>query len=162
MADLLVRLYALPPLTPLLERMQAQSIVIRPALAPELFPVTAWVRERFGAGWAGECQAGFARQPISCLLALRAGTLLGFACYDVTSKGFFGPTGVDQQMRGGGVGTALLLAALHALHAQGYAYAIIGDAGPVEFYQRTVRAIVIPDSEPGIYQGMLEAGDAHP
>jgi hypothetical protein len=38
----------------------------------------------------------------------------------------------------------------------GYVYAIVGAAGPVPFYQKTVGAIVIPDSEPGIYMGLLK------
>ena len=37
----------------------------------------------------------------------------------------------------------------------GYVYAIIGAAGPVRFYQKTVGAIIIPDSEPGIYTDLL-------
>jgi len=35
------------------------------------------------------------------------------------------------------------------LRELGYVYAIIGSAGPTDFYERTVGAIVIPDSEPG-------------
>ena len=40
---------------------------------------------------------------------------------------------------------------LHALRELGYAYAIIGSAGPVDFYLRTLPAMLIPDSHPGIY-----------
>jgi nicotinamide mononucleotide (NMN) deamidase PncC len=42
-----------------------------------------------------------------------------------------------------------------AMAAQGYAYAIVGGAGPKEFYKKTVGAVEIEDSTPGIYQGML-------
>jgi hypothetical protein len=38
----------------------------------------------------------------------------------------------------------------------GYVYAVIGRAGPVEFYQKAVGAIVIPDSDPGIYTDLLK------
>jgi ribosomal protein S18 acetylase RimI-like enzyme len=62
---------------------------------------------------------------------------------------------VDPQARGRGVGTALLLAALHDLRGLGYGYGIIGAAGPVDFYVKTVNAIVIPDSSPGVYMDML-------
>jgi hypothetical protein len=41
----------------------------------------------------------------------------------------------------------------------GYVYAIIGAAGPVRFYQKSVGAIIIPDSEPGIYTDLLKAKD---
>jgi GNAT superfamily N-acetyltransferase len=88
-------------------------------------------------------------------VALDAGTLLGFACYDVACKNFFGPTGVDPEYRKGGVGKALLLSALSAMAADGYAYAIIGGVGPVDYYKKTVNALEIPKSTPGIYRGML-------
>jgi hypothetical protein len=36
-----------------------------------------------------------------------------------------------------------------------YAYAIIGWAGPVEWYRKVVGATIIPDSEPGPFRGKL-------
>jgi hypothetical protein len=45
---------------------------------------------------------------------------------------------------------------MHALKELGYAYGIIGAAGPTEFYERVVNAHLIPDSEPGIYRDMLK------
>ena len=33
----------------------------------------------------------------------------------------------------------------------GYAYAIIGSAGPEDYYAKVCGAIAIPDSKPGIY-----------
>lgn len=44
---------------------------------------------------------------------------------------------------------------LTAMRDAGYGYAIIGGVGPAEFYRRTVGAIEIPDSNPGIYAEML-------
>jgi GNAT superfamily N-acetyltransferase len=64
--------------------------------------------------------------------------------------------GVVEQVHGKGVGKALLLAAMWGLRERGYVYAIVGAAGPVRFYQKTVGAIVIPDSEPGIYTDLLK------
>jgi GNAT superfamily N-acetyltransferase len=55
-----------------------------------------------------------------------------------------------------GIGKVLLFESLSALRELGYVYAIIGAAGPVRFYQKTVGAIIIPDSEPGIYTDMLK------
>lgn len=80
--------------------------------------------------------------------------MIGFACYNATAKGFFGPTGVSPEARGLGAGKALLIAALHAMREDGYGYGIIGAAGPTEFYAKTVGATEIPDSVPGIYRGM--------
>ena len=48
------------------------------------------------------------------------------------------------------------LKSLKALRESGYAYAVIGGAGPVKYYQKTCEAQVIKDSEESIYQGMLK------
>jgi predicted N-acetyltransferase YhbS len=82
--------------------------------------------------------------------------MLGFACYDTTAKAFFGPTGVGEAARGKGVGTALLMLCLHDMLAQGYAYAIIGGAGPQDFYAKTCGAVAIDGSWPGVYRGLLK------
>ena len=65
--------------------------------------------------------------------------------------------GVVDSAKDKGVGNQLLLTALGALREMGYVYAIIGAAGPVRFYQKTAGAIVIPDSEPGIYTDLLKS-----
>ena len=49
----------------------------------------------------------------------------------------------------------VLLRCLTAMREYGYGYAIIGSVGPVEFYQKTCNATVIPDSDPGIYKDFL-------
>ena len=67
-----------------------------------------------------------------------------------------GPEGVAAPERGGGIGSALLLCALHAQRAQGYAYATIGGVGPAQFYAKAVGAISIPGSTPGVYAGLLK------
>ena len=155
MTDMLVRLYALDDDRALASRMTAGGIVLRRALAPERRPVVAWVEARFGAGWAGECETAFARTPTTCVLALRQSALAGFAVWDVTARGFFGPTGVEAEARGAGIGAALLHAVLQAMRAEGYGYAIIGNAGAAGFFARVAGAIPIPDSVPGIYAGMI-------
>ena len=58
-------------------------------------------------------------------------------------------------MQGRGIGKALLIFSLWGLRELGYVYGIIGRAGPVDFYKQTVGAIVIPDSDPGIYTDLL-------
>ena len=62
---------------------------------------------------------------------------------------------VAERHRARGVGAALLVEAMHAMRARGYAYAVIGAAGPAAFYEKTVGAIAIPDSEPGLYPPRL-------
>ncbi len=155
MPDLLVKLYELPSIEKRLDALAREAITIRPAMAYEKHLVTAWVRSTFGEGWASECDVAFSRSPIACHLATREGMVLGFACHDATALGLFGPTGVTEAMRGRGVGAALLLASLHAMAGRGYAYAVIGGAGSVEFYAKVCGAVEIPESTPGIYRDRL-------
>ena len=151
MSDLLIKLYALPqPTSP------QDNMTVRRAFAAERWLVCDWVTKRFGPGWASECEASFARLPVACFIAVRDGDLLGFACYDATARGLFGPTGVAGSERNHGVGTALLLAALRDMGAQGYAYAIIGRPDSAEFYRKHAGAIEIPDSDPGFYRGLIK------
>lgn len=153
--DMLVKLYDLPPLEPHRQRQTAQGITIRRGIAPEKHVVLAWIRQHFSEFWVSEADVAYSRQPISCFVATKDEQMIGFACYDTTRRGFFGPTGVDETERGQGVGTALLLATLHDMWAQGYGYGIIGWVGPADYYARTVGATLIEDSAPGVYRGML-------
>lgn len=155
---MLVRLYDLPEVSTRVEALRRAGIEVRRALAPERHVVVSWVRQHFGDGWASETEVSFGRLPISCFRAQRRQEVLGFACYDATAKAFFGPTGVLERERKQGIGTALLLVTLHAMAADGYAYAIIGAAGPADFYVRAVGAVTIPGSAPGIYANLLRGG----
>ena len=156
MPDLLVNLLKLPPLEPLLNELSAQGINIRRAQPFETTHVRLFIEENFSIAWADEVSVGFAYKPVSVYIATRDAQVIGFAAYECTRKSFFGPTGVIEGERGRGIGKALLIASLWGLRDLGYVYAIIGGAGPVEFYQDTIGAIVIPDSEPGIYTDLLK------
>ncbi len=113
----------------------------------------------FGERWAREAEAAFARMPVACHLAMdRAGEICGFACHDVTFRGFFGPAGVREDLRGQGLGTALLMRALHSLAEAGYAYAVIGGSGDDDFYKKAVGAVPIADSTPGPYGSWASTG----
>lgn len=154
MPDMLVKLYALSPVAPELDRMQAANITLRRPLPPERQIVVDWVRQHWNPHWASESSVAFAHHPAHAFIAIEDQNIVGFACYDCTALGFFGPTGVLSSHRRRGIGRALLLAALHALREKGYAYGIIGGVGPAEFYEKHVDAVVIPGSAPGIYKGM--------
>jgi predicted N-acetyltransferase YhbS len=152
MPDMLVNLLHLPSL----DRLPDDSINIRRAQPFEITPVREFVKQHFSLAWADEISVGFANKPVSVVVATRAGSVIGFAAYECTRKAFFGPTGVVESERGSGIGTALLIASLWGLRELGYVYAIIGGAGPADFYERAVGAVVIPDSEPGIYVDLLK------
>jgi len=156
MPDMLVNLLKLPRLEPALEEMVDARVVIRRAQPFEMTLVRSFIENNFSAAWADEVSVGFANKPVSVFLATLNKEIVGFAAYECTRRCFFGPTGVIENTRGQGVGKALLLASLWALQEMGYVYGVIGRAGPIEFYQRTIGAVVIPDSDPGIYVDLLK------
>ena len=152
MPDLLVNLLKLP--SP--DQLNDGGVNVRRAQPFEITPVREFIEKNFSISWADEISVGFANKPVSVFIATRVGRVIGFAGYECTRKCFFGPTGVAADERGRGLGKALLIAALWGLRELGYVYGIIGGAGPVEFYRAAVGAIVIPDSEPGIYDDLLK------
>ena len=152
--DLLVNLYS-RRMEELRQRTEGVEAVIRVALPPEQHILKDWVRANFSEYWVSEVSAAMAHQPPGCLVATVGGQLVGFACYDATARGFFGPTGVDEALRGKGIGLALFYHALAAMKAQGYAYAVVGSAGPVDFYVKAAGAMPIPSDKEDIYQGLL-------
>jgi hypothetical protein len=152
MADLLVKLYNLQPRSTAL----SDGISVRRAFAAEKRLVAQWVAKHFGERWASECEISFARQPVACFIATNNLDVLGFATYDATARGFFGPTGVTEQARHKGIGRTLLFAALGDMACQGYAYAIIGATTSLDFYRRELGATEIAESTPGFYAGMLK------
>lgn len=155
MPDMLVKLYDLPDPHASLSAQAAQGIAIRKPIGPEHRWVVEWMLRGFSDAWASETQAALGNRPTSCFVAIEAGNLSGVACYDATARGFFGPIGVRPEAQGRGTGAALLRACLHDMRAAGYGYAVIGGAATTEFYRRSVGAIEIPDSSPGLYAGML-------
>ncbi len=142
--DMIVNLTRLPSPPPLPE-----GVSVRRALAVDHGRVIAFVREQFGEGWVGETEVTLNACPTRCMIAVRAGEIVGFACYDAVAKDYFGPIGVKAEMRGAGVGAALLMATLAQMRADGYGYAIIGWVDDASgFYEKVVDARYIPGGEP--------------
>lgn len=153
---MLVRLYDLPQVHNEILSLQDKGITIRKPLAPEKTLLTKWAEKHFSALWADEVDVAFSRSPISCLIATQNQEIIGFACYETTSKNYFGPTGVLPSHRGLGLGKILLIESLRLMKESGYAYAIIGGVGPAEFYKKAVDAVIIEGSNPGIYKGLIK------
>lgn len=156
MPDLLVNLLKLPLFEPLLSQLKEAGVNIRRAQPFEISPVRSFIEKKFSVAWADEISVGFANKPVTVYIATSEGRVIGFAGYECTRRAFFGPTGVAEDERGHGIGKALLIASLWSLRELGYVYGIIGGTGPVEFYRDAVGAIVIPQSEPGIYTDLLK------
>ena len=166
MADMLVKLYNVEPDHALTARLEQQGITIRRVLAPDARRVVRFIEESAEThwpqeskdSWMAECETAMANHPPTCFVAVQQRAVIGFACYDATAKGYFGPTGVLSESQGIGVGKALLLASLLAMWDAGYGYAIVGWPAPsaVGFYAKTVQAEVIDDSSPGIYRRLID------
>jgi len=154
---MLVKLYDLPSRQPSIDQCAANGVTIRRPMPYEKSLVLDWIRKHFHVGWADETEATLGRQPATCFIATEKGLIVGFAAYDATTRGFFGPTGVAESHRGKGIGKALLIASLHGLAELGYAYGIVGQAEPKarEFYAKSVGATEIPGSDPSVYRDWL-------
>jgi len=152
MPDLLVNLLKLPAS----ENNVQSDVVIRPAQPFEITPIRQFIQQNFSTSWADEVSVGFANKPVTVFIATIDGQLVGFAAYECTRRAFFGPMGVLDQVKGRGIGRSLVLACMKGLREMGYVYGIIGAAGPIEFYQKTVGAVVIENSDPGIYRDFLK------
>lgn len=156
MADMLVKLFALPDRDDVLPQVAAMGVTIRRPMAYERQTLIQWVSKHFNDLWAQECAGAFGRQPVGCHIAVQADTLAGFCCVNCTYQNFAGPIGVLPRSRSRGIGRALLWSALNDLIHQGYAYAVIGDAGEPAFFEKTVGAIEIIGSKPGSYPPRLK------
>jgi len=161
MTDLLVKLYDLKDDWSFLAEQEALGITIRKPIGPEKHLAVNWVEQHFSDAWASEIDQTFGNRPITSFIAIQQQALIGFACYDATALGFFGPTGVAEACRGKGTGKALLLACMLDMKLKGYGYAIIGAVGPAEFYRKVVGAIEIPDSTPSIWKDWLHLDGVH-
>lgn len=144
MADMLVNLYNMPEIDES-ERLRENKVTIKRAMALDKEPILEFVRKNFHDNWVGECEKAILNQPASCYIAVHDEKIVGFACYDATALGVFGPTGVIEHMRGRGIARALLGRCLTSMKEKGYAYAVIGWA--IEgFYEKAVNATIIEDS----------------
>jgi GNAT superfamily N-acetyltransferase len=159
MSDLLVKLYEIEPDTAFISEQASLGISIRKPIGPEKRFIVAWVGRHFPGPWASEADVALSRVPGGCFIAASEDTLLGFACYDATALGYFGPIGVLEEYRGKRTGTALLLACLLDMKWKGYGYAIVGHSGASPFFEKAANAVEIPDSSPGIYRHCLGIGE---
>lgn len=157
MPDLLIKLYELPFEKYRKERFDGDFKIVRP-LSCDKSKVLNFVRKKFNESWADECERCFSNVPISCFIGVKDQRIIGFACYDATAKGFFGPIGIDSEERGKQVGTRLLFSCLSDMWDHEYGYAVVGwvDEQQINFYEKSTSATVIPGSSPGIYKRMIE------
>lgn len=154
MADLLVNLYQLRDWNE--KHLEEAGITIQRALIPDKTKILDFVRTYYEDGWVNECEYALTNQPISCYIAVQNKEIIGFCCYDATSKGYLGPLGMKPGMKSKGIGTVLFNRTLLGMKQAGYGYAIIGWVGEdiIPFYKKCQNIYVIPDSseEKTLYQ----------
>ncbi len=159
MSDLLVNLYQLEKGYDE-EELHKRGIRIKRAMIQDKDKILTFVKEHYSVnGWEKECEFSLFNMPNSCFIAVKDKEVIGFSCYDATAKGFFGPIGIAPDLKGGGIGQALLFRTLEAMKEEGYGYAIIGWAGnAIGFYEKCLNVYEIPDSEPkqGIYKRLIQ------
>lgn len=148
--DMLVNLYAkkwegvIPALT---------GYSIRRAMSLEANRLYDFLKENFSTQWAAEVLPGMAKSNPTVFLAYdEAGNIVGFAAYDCTAKGFFGPLGVKESARKKGIGESLTKACFLAMKEEGYGYAVVGSAAVPDWYAKHFDAKDIGNSyEESVY-----------
>lgn len=121
---------------------------ISPVQAEDEKELLLWVEEHFGGSWSKTLLNAFqsSEEFIPIIKAEEKGGLIGFAAFDVykNKKGIYGPMGVLPTTRNNGVGKGLLYHALQSMKEKGYMYAVLKEAGPIEFYEKKCNAKLIP------------------
>ena len=101
-----------------------------------------WMLGTWSQNWTTEACNSLKNTPVTTFIALDSdGNICGFATYDVTMfRGGFGPTGVEERLRGLGIGKALFLRCLQDMKTRGYPRCEIAWVGPISFYAHTAGA----------------------
>ncbi len=107
-----------------------------------------FIHVEFGSRWTESIQQAIGQPKSSIFVALDhdGEEIVGFAAFDIREPGFFGPMGVAKHKRAEGIGESLLHDCLEAMKKRGYKKIIIDHAGPIEFYEKTCKAKVIPET----------------
>lgn len=151
--DMIVNLYRIPTLED-----RKDTIQIKRAFVGDKEAILTFIKENFSNSWVYEAEHALLQEVPKCFIAVENKKVIGFACFDSSAKGFFGPIGVLSEYRGKKVGQALLLKILYAMKEYGYGYAIIGWVSDAElFYRKTVGAEFIKGGNPenSVYSNMI-------
>lgn len=150
--DMIVGLYNLPTVK------IDEKIKIKRAFIGDKEAILKFVEEHFQKNWIYEVEHSLMQDVLKCFIATEYGKVIGFACYDASAKGFFGPIGVNPERRKENIGNALLVRTLNAMKEYGYGYAIIGWVSEAEmFYRKSVGAEYIKGGNPenSVYSNLV-------
>ena len=107
--DMIVSLYNLP------EIKVNENIKIKRAFVGDKDIILDFVGKYFRKNWVYEVEHSLMEEVSKCFVATEDGKIIGFACYDSSAKGFFGPIGVEPKRRGENIGQAFLVRTLSAI-----------------------------------------------
>lgn len=133
------------PLEPPAARQAAlarMGVTVRALTPDDEGPLHEWLQRTWGPNWAFEGMLALRRPRPSGVVAVQHGRIVGFAVFDSTRPGWFGPMGVEPGLQGGGIGVELCAQALQAMAERGYPEAQIAWAGPRCFYARKLGAVI--------------------
>ncbi|MEK3953729.1 GNAT family N-acetyltransferase [Psychrobacillus sp. FSL K6-1464] len=124
--------------------------LIRKVNKKEINELVHFIGKNFSNEWSQTIREAFSLNKPPVYVAFDDnGDIIGFAAYDIykNKKCYFGPMGVSLSNRVKGIGYSLLHHCLKDMSDIGYEYAIIGQAGPLEFYEKACNAVVIPSNK---------------
>lgn len=124
--------------------------LIRKVNKNEISELVHFIGKNFSNEWSQTIREAFSLNKPPVYVAFDDnGDIIGFAAYDIykNKKCYFGPMGVSLSNRVKGIGYSLLHHCLKDMSDIGYEYAIIGQAGPIEFYEKACNAVVIPSNK---------------
>ena len=122
---------------------KSTSFIVRRAALSDSNELFSFIEKEFNNKWLCTIKSGFFREIIPIYIAIEDNKIIGFGAHDIVKKGVFGPMGIKKAFRKKSVGYALLHSCLNDMHNDGYKYAIIDEAGPIEFYEETCGATII-------------------
>lgn len=122
-------------------RLDLQRIHIRRARNGDQDTLFAFL-DIYWPSWKFETNRVFSNMPVSLHLAIKDGTVIGFAAYhgNNVGTGWFGPMGIDPTYQRMGIGSVLLRRCLRDLKKQGFETATIPWAAHIDFYERHANA----------------------
>ncbi|HBE02808.1 MAG TPA: hypothetical protein DC049_10100 [Spirochaetia bacterium] len=118
----------------------AEGIIIRKALSSDREKLLDWIIDEFGLGWKEATEISFLTEQPTVWICEKNGKISGFANYNSTFPGFFGPTGIGGTERGRGLGRILLLKCLQDLQKTCTRVRIPTDDKRLSFYHRSADA----------------------
>ncbi len=123
-------------------KLAKEDIKIRRLKREEEQTFYEWMLGTWSQNWTTEACNSLKNTPVTTFIALDVdNNICGFATYDVTMfRGGFGPTGVEESLRGLGIGKILFLRCLQDMKVRGYPRCEIGWVGPISFYAHTAGA----------------------